>query len=377
MLRFLDGGESHGEGLYAIIEGLPSNFSVSPLEINKALSRRQIGYGRGGRMIIEKDEVQILTGVKDGKTTGAPVTLCIKNKDYENWKDLSKEDTFVSIPRPGHGDLTGELKYRTGDLRNSIERSSARETAIRTAVGALCRGILKDLDIDIRSKVHALHNVVDGKADLYDEKTYEKIEKSPMRAIHEEKQMMDLIDKTKAQGDTLGGWVYASVRGAMKGLGSFVHYDRRLEGILAQAVMSIQGVKQVSIGEPGEPKMGSEYHDAIYLNDGMISRRTNEAGGIEGGISNGEDILVYAYMKPIPSTIKKIPSVDLKTMKETESRYERSDVTAIVPLSIVMENVLAFELLKIILDTFSRDEKEELQLAIEKKKRRNEENLKL
>ncbi|NLB19599.1 MAG: chorismate synthase [Clostridium sp.] len=376
MLRFLDGGESHGEGLYAIIEGLPSNFEVSIEKINKELSRRQVGYGRGGRMAIEKDEVQILSGVSQGKTTGAPITLCIKNKDYENWKDLSKEDTFVSVPRPGHGDLTGELKYHTGDLRNSIERSSARETAIRTAVGALCRGILRELNIDIRSKVYALHDTVDGQADLFDEEVYYKIERSHMRVIHVEKQMMDLIDKTKALGDTLGGWVYVSIRGAMKGLGSFMHYDRRLEGLLAQAIMSIQGVKQVSIGEPGESRMGSEYHDAIYLEEGMVSRRTNKVGGIEGGISNGEDILVFAYMKPIPSLIKKIPSVDLKTMKETESRYERSDVTGIVPLSIVMENVLAFELLRIILDTFSRDEREELQQAIEKK-RCSEENLKL
>lgn len=372
MLRFLDGGESHGEGLYAIIEGLPSNFDVSEEEISQELSRRQKGYGRGSRMAIEEDEIRILTGLSQGKTTGAPVTLYLKNKDYENWKNRSKEETFVSVPRPGHGDLTGELKYHTGDLRNSIERSSARETAMRTAVGALCKGILKTLGVDIRSKVYALHHLQDGMVDLYDEDVYGIIEKSPMRVLNLEEPMKDLIDEAKAAGDTLGGWVYTSIRGTMKGLGSFMHYDRRLEGLLAQSAMNIQGVKQVSIGEPGGPKMGSEYHDPIYLQDEKIIRKSNRAGGIEAGISNGEDILVFAYMKPIPSVVKKIPSVDLKLKKETPSRYERSDVTGVVPLSIVLENVLAFEILKVILDTFSRDEKNELLQAIETKRRHEE-----
>ncbi len=372
MLRFLDGGESHGEGLYAIIEGLPSNFMVSEKEINYELHRRQQGYGRGARMSLEKDEIKILSGVSEGKTTGAPITLYLKNKDYENWKNLSFEDTFVSIPRPGHGDLGGEEKYHTGNLRHSIERSSARETAIRSAVGALCKSILKPLGVEIRSKVHTLHGIIDGAVNLFEDEVYEKIENSPMRVMTSEKQMMNLIDVTKEAGDTLGGWVYASIHGAMKGLGSFMHYDRRLDGIIAQAVMSIQGVKQVSIGEPGTAKTGYDYHDPIYLNEGVISRKTNRAGGIEGGISNGEDILVYAYMKPIPSILKKLPSVDLKTRTQTTSRYERSDVTAVVPLCIVMENVLAFEMLKVILDTFARDEKEELQRAIEMKRRDEE-----
>ncbi len=373
MLRFLDAGESHGEGLYAIIEGLPSNFSVSEQEINHELHRRQLGYGRGARMAIEKDEIKILSGVSEGKTTGAPVTLYLKNHDYENWKNKTFEETFVSIPRPGHGDLGGEEKYHTGNLRNSIERSSARETAIRSAVGALCKSILKPLGVEIRSKVYGLHEIKDGTADLFNDDLYEKIEKSPLRVLAQEEQMMTLIDDMKIAGDTVGGWVYASVHGAMKGLGSFMHYDRRLDGILSQAVMSIQGVKQVSMGEPETTLTGYNYHDPIYLDDGRIHRRTNRAGGIEGGISNGEDILVFAYMKPIPSILKKLPSVDLKTRTQTTSRYERSDVTAVVPLCIVVENVLAFELLKVILDTFARDEKEELHRAI-KMRRRNEEN---
>lgn len=372
MLRFLDGGESHGEGLYAIIEGLPSNFQVSEEEINYELHRRQQGYGRGGRMAIEEDRIKILTGIKDGKTTGAPITLYLKNRDYENWKNLAKKDTFVSIPRPGHGDLGGEEKYHTGDLRNSIERSSARETAIRSAVGALCKSVLKPLGVEIRSKVHTLHDLRDGQADLFDEEIYKKIEHSPLRVLTREEEMKDLIDEAKESGDTLGGWVYASVRGAMKGLGSFMHYDRRLEGLLAQAVMSIQGVKQVSIGEPGDPRRGSEYHDAIILEKGKIRRSTNHAGGIEGGITNGEDIVVFAYMKPIPSLLRTMASVDLKTKGETMSRYERSDITAVVPLCIVLENVLAFELLRVILETFSRDEKEELQEAITMKRRSEE-----
>ncbi len=372
MLRFLDGGESHGEGLYAIIEGLPSNFQVSEEEINHELRRRQQGYGRGARMSLEKDEIKILSGVSEGKTTGAPVTLYLKNKDYENWKDLSKEDTFVSIPRPGHGDLGGEQKYHTGNLRHSIERSSARETAIRSAVGALCKSILRPLGVEIRSKVHTLHGITDGVVNLFNDEIYEKIERSPLRVLINEEPMKALIDESKAKGDSLGGWVYASVHGVMKGLGSFMHYDRRLDGIIAQAVMSIQGVKQVSIGEPATALTGYDYHDPIYVDKGVINRKTNRAGGIEGGISNGEDILVYAYMKPIPSILKKLPSVDLKTRTQTSSRYERSDVTAVVPLCIVVENVLAFELLKVILDTFARDEKEELQRAIEMKRRYEE-----
>lgn len=368
MLRFLDAGESHGRGLCAVLEGLPANFPVNIENINKELERRQKGYGRGGRMKIEKDSVEIISGLSEGKTTGAPMTLLIQNRDYENWRLKSQEETFVSIPRPGHADLTGEYKYATGNLRNSIERSSARETAIRTAVGAVCKEVLKELGVIIRSKVQTLYGLNDTFCDLFDDGLYDLIEKSPMRVLRHQEEFMALVDSAKKNGDSLGGWVYASCEGVMEGLGSFMHYDRRLDGILSGALMSIQGVKQVSIGNPFFIATGAMYHDGISYEDGKIVRTSNHAGGIEGGISNGEQLEVYCYMKPIPSLLLKLPSVDLKTRKNSDSRYERSDVTAVVPLSIVVEHVLAFELLKEILNTFSRDNKEELLASIEVRK---------
>ena len=370
MLRFLDAGESHGKGLTAIIEGIPSNFSIDVELINAELRRRQAGYGRGERMKIEKDKVEVLSGLRDGKTTGAPITLHIKNLDYENWKKKTKEELFVSVPRPGHADLTGEFKYGTGDMRNSIERASARETAIRCAVGAVCKQILKVLDVEVRSKVYALYGIFDGQDDLFDEKIYEKIEKSPVRVNKREEEMIEIIDSAKKAGDTLGGWVYASVKGCPRGLGSFAEYDRRFGGVLGGAVMSIQGVKEVSIGNPFSNLTGFSYHDGITYENGKLTRTSNHAGGIEGGITNGENIEVYCYMKPIPSILLKLPSVDLFKKEKTVSRYERSDVTAIVPLSIVLENVLAYEVLKEILSTFSRDSKEELMAAIKYREKR-------
>jgi len=370
MLRFLDAGESHGPGLCAVIEGLPANFTISKEKIDQQLLRRQKGYGRGERMKLEKDQVEIISGLHEGKTTGAPVTILIRNRDHENWKNKDAKETFVSVPRPGHADLTGEFKYGTGNLRNSIERSSARETAIRSAVGALCRQILEELDINIRSKVQTLYGINDSFCDIFDDGLYEKIEKSPMRVLKNEEAFMTLVDSAKHKGDTLGGWVYASVEGVMRGLGSFMHYDRRLDGALAGAAMSIQGVKQVSIGNPFGNFTGYTYHDGIIYEDGKLERISNHAGGIEGGISNGEHIDVYCYMKPIPSILLKLPSVDLKEKKNVDSRYERSDVTAVVPLSIVLEHVLAFELLKEILETFSRDNKEELMAAIQIREKR-------
>lgn len=370
MLRFIDAGESHGQGLCAIIEGLPANFTIRKELIDKELQRRQAGYGRGERMKLEKDQVEIISGLNGNKTTGGPVTLLIRNRDYENWKDRRPEETFVSVPRPGHADLTGEFKYGTGNLRNSIERSSARETAIRSAAGALCMQILNELGVAIRSKVQTLYGLTDTFCDLFDDGLYEMIERSPMRVLKNEEAFKVLMDSARDKGDTLGGWVYASCEGVMRGLGSFMQYDRRMDGIISGAVMGIQGVKQVSIGNPFLNFTGYTYHDGIIYEDGKLKRITNHAGGIEGGITNGENIDVYCYMKPIPSILLKIPSVDLKEKKNTESRYERSDVSAVVPLSIVLEHVLAFEILKEILNTFARDNKEELMASIKFREKR-------
>ena len=237
-------------------------------------------------------------------------------------------------------------------------------------MGAICRQILEELGVKIRSKVQTLYGINDSFCDLFDDGLYEKIEKSPMRVLRNEEAFMTLVDTAKRQGDSLGGWVYASVEGVMRGLGSFMHYDRRLDATLSGAVMSIQGVKEVSIGNPFLNFTGYTYHDGILYEDGALVRASNHAGGIEGGISNGENIDVYCYMKPIPSILLKLPSVDLKEKKNTDSRYERSDVTAVVPLSIVLENVLAFELLKEVLETFSRDNREELTAAIRMREKR-------
>lgn len=368
MLRFLDAGESHGKGLYAIIEGLPSNFIIRREAINDMLRRRQSGYGRGGRMAIEKDQVELRTGIRNGRTTGAPVTLYVENLDHANWANLEEEKTAVFIPRPGHADLGGYEKYQTGDIRDTIERSSARETAIRTAVGALAAQILLELGVEIRSKTVSLLDVKDPEVDLFDDRTYSKIQADPMRAFQEGAAMAARVDAASAAGDTLPGWVMASIRGCPKGLGSYVHHDRRLDAQLAGAVMGIQGIKRVSIGDPFLTLPGSAYHDPIRFKDGTLHRDTNHAGGIEGGMSNGEDIEVYAWMKPIPSVKRAMASVDLRAGKNCASRYERSDITAVVPAAVVLESVLAFEILSAILHTFSRDNREELHLALERRK---------
>lgn len=364
MLRFLDAGESHGIGLAAILEGLPSNFDIDMASINRELARRQKGYGRSERMAIEQDTARVLSGLHKNRTTGNPVTILIENKDHENWRKLSEEQTRVTIPRPGHADLTGLFKYRTGDMRDSIERSSARETTTRVAVGALCKEVLKVLGVEVRSRVHALHDLTDGYADLFDDQVYSVIEKSELRVFHKEEEMKALVDKYRDMGDTIGGWVHVEVRGCPKGVGSFTQYDRKLDGRIALGVMNVQGIKQVSIGNPFNPYTGSSYHDGIMYDDGHIVRASNHAGGIEGGITNGENIVVYAYMKPIPSLKMRIGSIDLDTRTNTDSRYERSDVTAVAPVSVVVENVLAFEILREILETFAGDNKEELMNSL-------------
>ncbi|NLC66266.1 MAG: chorismate synthase [Clostridium sp.] len=369
MLRFLDAGESHGKGLIAIIEGLPSNFQISKENINLELEKRQRGYGRGNRMTIEQDKVEILSGLSKGKTTGAPLTLFIRNKDYENWKDLKNVEKEVYIPRPGHADLTGVFKYNN-NIRNNIERSSARETAIRTAVGAVCKELLTSLGVEIRSKVMEIGSVKDSFTDLFDDRAYTKINESSVRVYGNDDKFKEIIDEAKIKGDTLGGTVYVSIKGVPRGIGSFMHYDRKLDANIAFSAMSIQGVKSVTIGTQNTSFTGNLYHDGIMYKDNKLKRESNNAGGIEGGISNGENIDIYSYIKPIPSIKIKYNSVDLKNKRNTSSRYERSDVTAVVPFSVVLENVMAFEILKAILITFSKDNKDELTHAVNYRKKK-------
>jgi chorismate synthase len=363
MLRFLDAGESHGKALVAIIEGLPSNVKINIDNINTDLSRRQKGYGRGDRMKIEKDTVEVWSGVRGDITTGNPVTLVIFNKDYENWKTIlnnnPKEEDRIGIARPGHGDYVGFLKYNTGDIRNTIERTSARETAIRTAVGAFSKEVLSALGIKVRSKVHSIGKHIDDNVDIFQDNTYDKIEKSEVRVFNSnvEKHIKEEIDKLKIEGDTIGGSIKVEVEGVPVGLGSYAQYDRKLDGALSMAVMSVQGIKAIEFGNIIHSTMvGSSFNDEMKIENKVIKRVTNNCGGIEAGVSNGENIIITAYMKPIPTVKKNLKTVDLIKMENTSTRYERSDVCGVVPASIVLENVIAFEILKAILYTYPSDD---------------------
>lgn len=389
MLRFIDAGESHGEALIAVIDGFPSNFAVNINFINNELRRRQQGYGRGERMKLEKDNIKILSGLRGKKTTGNPVTFLLYNKEYEKWESiLSKEpeeEDKITIPRPGHGDFAGYVKYETGDIRNVIERASARETAIRTAVGALCRELLCELNIIIRSKVHSIGNIIDelpcqlnGKLykdyDLFDECIYKNIENSSVRCINKnsEEKIKNLIDDCKAEGETVGGSIFVSIKGVPVGIGSYTQWDRKLDANLSRAVCSVQGIKALEFGSCMSLElMGSQFNDGFYYENGKLNRYSNNAGGIEAGMSNGENIEFKAYMKPIPTVKKPVKTIDLKLGVNTESRYERSDVCGVVPASIVIENVCAYEILKELLMKFPADTFEELRHYIKEYNEKN------
>lgn len=346
--RFLTAGESHGKCLTAIIEGVPAGFEINPDFINKELKRRQGGYGRGGRMKIESDTVEITSGVRFGKTLGSPITLVIQNRDFENWQkimstnpdDVTDEKSFTKF-RPGHADFAGSVKYNQTDLRNVLERSSARKTAIEVAVGALAKQILEQFNIKCYSKIIQIGQ---GKS---------------------EEEFKREIDKAKEAGDTLGGKFEVVYENLPIGLGSFVHWDRMLDGKIAQIVMSIPAVKSVSIGNPDAYKiMGSEFHDQMYLENGKIVRKTNNAGGIEGGMTNGEPIVVTAVMKPIPTLRKPLKTVDLKDMSECEAHFERSDTCAVEACSVVAENRIACVLLDELLLKFGGDSFDEISKRI-------------
>ena len=343
--RYLTSGESHGKCLTAIIEGIPAGFDINPDFINNELKRRQQGYGRGGRMKIESDTVEITSGVRFGKTIGSPITLVIQNKDFENWQkimssmpqDYTEEKSFTAY-RPGHADFAGSVKYKRTDLRDILERSSARKTAIEVAVGAVAKQILETFDIQGYSNILQIGS---GKTE---------------EEFHAE------IDRAKAEGDTLGGKLEVIYKNVPVGLGSHVQWDRAIDGLLAQAVMSIPAVKSVSIGNHHAYKMrGSEFHDEMFLENGKIIRKTNNAGGIEGGITNGENIVITAVMKPIPTLRKPLHTVDSKTMTETEAHFERSDTCAVEACAVVAEARVACVLLKEFLQKFGGDSIDEIR----------------
>ncbi len=340
--RFLTAGESHGKCLTAIIEGIPAGFEIDINSINEDLKRRQQGYGRGGRMKIETDTVEITSGVRFGKTIGSPVTLVIQNKDFENWQkimsvnpeDYTEEKSFTQC-RPGHADYAGSIKYNQSDLRNILERSSARKTAIETAVGSVAKQMLKQFGIICSSKIIQIGT---AKEDFNSE-----------------------IDRAREEGDSLGGKFEVVFENLPVGLGSYVHWDRMIDGKIAQAVMSIPAVKTVTIGNHHCYKMrGSKYHDEMFIQDGKIVRNSNNAGGIEGGMTNGEPLVVTASMKPIPTMPKPLKTVDLKTMQECQAHFERSDTCAVEACSVIAESRIACVLIDEFLIKFGGDSFEEI-----------------
>jgi len=378
-LRYLTAGETHGPQLTAIIEGLPSNMPFSFEFVNEQLQRRQKGYGRGRRMQIEQDRVQVVGGVRHGRTTGAPVALVIENKDWKNWSTVmsvepvegdDKEKRRVHRPRPGHADLNGGLKYNMRDLRNVLERSSARETAARVACGAVARMLLSEFGIKVAGQVIRIGDVEAKRLDLPLDELVRITEESPVRVADKEAEakMIELIDRIKAEGDSIGGVVECIVEGVPPGLGSHVQWDRKLDGRIARAVVSINAFKGVEFGigfEMGRIP-GSQVHDEIlYSPEKGFYRATNRLGGIEGGMTSGMPIVVRGVMKPIPTLYKPLRSVDIDTKEPFTAQVERSDACAVPAASVVMENVVAWEIAVAFMEKFGGDSIEEIRANYE------------
>ncbi len=372
--RFLTSGESHGKCLNAIIEGVPAGFAINKDFINTELARRQVGYGRGGRMAIEKDTVEILSGVRFGISTGAPVSMEIQNKDWENWEISMSTDPVdlndgyvqniiksreITRIRPGHADFAGAIKYGHLDIRNVLERSSARETATRVAVGAIAKCILSAFSINGFSHVTRIGKITADNKDLMFQTLKIKAENSDLRCADDVayEKMKAEIDTAKENGDTLGGDFEIVFENIPVGLGSFVHWDKKLDGLIAQAVMSIPAVKSVEIGrgkEAGE-LFGSEMHDEVFYENWKYVRRTNNAGGLEGGMTNGENIIVKGTMKAIPTMKKPLDSIDIISNESYKAHFERSDVCAVPACAVVAEAMVAIVLADAFLEKFGGD----------------------
>ncbi len=378
VLRFLTAGESHGPGLTIVVEGLPAGVPVERDAIDADLRRRQGGYGRGGRMKIEADRIEILSGVRHGRTLGSPVSFVVRNRDHESWRDVmspdpqpdaARERRRLRRPRPGHADLAGALKYGTDDLRDVLERASARETTARVAAGGLARALLRAAGIDVRS-----HVVRIGAAALPGSvvpwSSLDGVEESPVRCVDAEvsRAMVAEIDRAKKEGDTIGGVVEVVARGVPPGLGSFGQWDRRLDGRVAQALMSIHAVKAVAIGEgfAGGETRGSGFHDEILWNPATgLVRPTNRAGGLEGGVTNGEEIRALAVVKPIPTLVIPLRSVDLATKEPQRASVERSDTCVVPAAGVVAEAMLALVLADALLEKTGGDSLEEVLAHLE------------
>jgi chorismate synthase len=370
MFRFTTAGESHGRALVAVVEGLPAGLSVEVERIDRELERRQWGYGRGGRMKIERDRAQILSGVRHGLTLGSPVALLIENKDWANWQDVMAAEAReleeaksrrVKRPRPGHADLAGGLKYGARDLRDILERASARETAARVACGALAKLLLEQFGVEVRSHVAQLGGVPDAPLELTWDEIAAVPDDAPLRCGDSEAQarMVELVDEARRAGDTLGGVFEVVARGLVAGLGSHTAWDAKLDGRLAQSLMSIPAVKAVSIGAGVEAASlpGSEVHDEIGYDAAArrFTRPTNRAGGLEGGITNGEELRVRGFLKPISTLRRALRSVDIETKREESAAFERSDVTAVPAAGVIGEAMVAATLASALREKFGGD----------------------
>ncbi|HUJ11093.1 MAG TPA: chorismate synthase [Verrucomicrobiae bacterium] len=364
-LRYFTAGESHGQCLIGVLEGLPAGLKLDAAALNRDLARRQKGYGRGGRMKIEADQAEILSGVRLGETIGSPVALMVRNRDFK-----INELPPVTKPRPGHADLAGVIKYDRQDARDILERSSARETTIRVAVGGVCKLLLAEVGIDIVGHIVSL-GAVQAKTDgLTLAQIRERSEASEVRCVdpEAEKKMIAAIDEAKAQGDTLGGVFEIVATDCPIGLGSHVQWDRKLDANIARALMSIQAIKGVEVGLGFEAarRFGSQVHDEILPGaEGVLRRASNNAGGFEGGMTNGQPVVVRAAMKPLSTLMKPMRSVDIQTKEEVKATVERSDVCATPAAAVIGEAVVAFELARAVLDKFGGDSVRELKCNVD------------
>lgn len=379
-LRWLTAGESHGKGLVGIIEGLPAGLEISEDEIAIQLARRQRGHGRGKRMQIESDRAEIMTGVRHGKTLGSPIALILANKDWPNWDHIMSVEPAgrpvkpVTLPRPGHGDLAGVKKYGFTDIRNVLERASARETAMRVALGTVARKFLREFDIEVGSRVLSIHEVRDSTelgGDLTPESLNTRVDASPVRCLdpQAEKEMIRAIDQAKAAGDSVGGTFEVIATGAPYGLGSHIQWDLKLKARLSQAVISIQAIEgvEIGLGFAGSRRLGSAFQDEIIKEEqtGRLARISNNAGGIESGMSNAQPIVVRAAMKPLPTLMKPLRSVEIDTGEPGLAHKERTDSCAVPAASIIAESMVCLVLADAIMEKFGGDSMAQVKAHVE------------
>ncbi len=370
VLQFSTSGESHGKGLIGIIEGMPAGVAISEEDINRELQRRQKGYGRGGRMKIESDQVEIFSGIRDGYSLGSPIAYLIRNKDFANWQEIMaagkckrSEEKAVNRPRPGHADLAGAMKYNHKDMRNVLERASARETACRVAAGAVFKILLESFNIGIYSQVKSIGGVQAKTWQVRGDNRHEfmrKVDDSPFHSADVEKEilMIETVEQAKRNGESIGGSFEVGAIGVPPGLGSYVDWEKRLDSQISALLMSIPAIKALEIGEgfANSAEPGSRVHDELYYDENRgLYRKSNGAGGIEGGISNGETIWARAYMKPIPTLYKPLNSVNTELWQGEKADIERSDICAVPAAAIVGESMLAFAIARAFLEKFSGD----------------------